>query len=181
MIFALFRRSANARVIERLHGEIMAGVRQPALYLDFGVADTFEGRFDVLALLTLLVVRQLAQMPAPGPDMAQDLTDKMFAELDAAMREMGVGDLAVPKRIKKLAAGFLGRRKAYESALAAGGPDELRAALARNVYGVDADQAAPEVARLARYVTSLQVFLAQVPMTAFVEGPLQLPGAADIP
>src|SRR6476620_7868248 len=107
MIFGLFRRSANERVIERLHGEIMAAVRQPSLYADYGVPDTFEGRFEMLILLSTLVVRRLAKLPSPGPEIAQDLTDKIFSEIDAAMREMGVGDLAVPKRIKKMAAAFL--------------------------------------------------------------------------
>ena len=182
MIFALFRRSANARLIERLHGEIMAGVRQPALYVEYGVADTFDGRFELLVLLMVLFVRRLARMPAPGPDIAQELTDQMFAELDAAMREMGVGDLAVPKRIKKQAAAFLGRRNAYDGALDAEGMDELQAALARNVYGEAPEGVASAHAavRLARYVRAVDAALAGQSIEAIVRGPVALPAAADI-
>jgi len=133
MIFAMFRRSDNDKVIDRLHGDIVAAVRQPSLYADYGVEDTFEGRFELLTLFATLLVRRLASLPSPAPEAAQELTDRVFSELDAAMREMGVGDLAVPKRIKKFAAAFLGRRNAYDAALGADTHDQLEAALARNV------------------------------------------------
>ena len=180
MIFALFRRSANDRVIDRLHGDIMAAVRQSSLYADYGVADTFEGRFEVLSLMVILVVRRLSRLPAPGPDLAQDLTDKLFTELDATMREMGVGDLAVPKRIKKLAAAFLGCRQAYDTALEAG-PEALCEALARNIYGAgtgEGEAATPaQVARLGRYVQAVDAALGAMPTEAFVQGPVTFPAA----
>ena len=68
MIFGFIRRSrSNARLIDRLHGEIMAGVRQASLYTDYGVADSFEGRFEVLALLASAVIRRLQAVRAAGP------------------------------------------------------------------------------------------------------------------
>jgi cytochrome b pre-mRNA-processing protein 3 len=180
MIFGMFRRSGNKRVIERLHGDIVAAVRQPALYADYGVDDTFEGRFEALALCATLLVRRLALLPSPAPEVAQELTDRIFSELDAAMRELGVGDLAVPKRIKKFAAAFLGRRKAYDEALSAGSQDGLAAALARNVYGLESEQGAQKAARLARYALAAEAALALEPLETFAAGSAPFPKAEII-
>ena len=177
MIFAMFRRSGNDRVIERLHGDIVAAVRQPSFYADYSVEDTFEGRFELLALCATLLVRRLALLPSPAPEVAQELTDRIFSELDAAMRELGVGDLAVPKRIKKFAAAFLGRRKAYDEALSTGSPDGLAAALARNVYGTEGAGGAEKAARLARYAFAAEAALALEPVETFAAGKAPFPKA----
>ena len=175
MIFAMFRRSGNDRVIERLHGDIVAAVRQASLYADYGVDDTFEGRFELLALFATLLVRRLAQLPSPAPEVAQDLTDRIFSELDAAMRELGVGDLAVPKRIKKFAAAFLGRRKIYDEALAAKSEERLAAAIARNVYGLESPEGAGQASRLARSAFAVEAALAAAPIETFAKGSAPFP------
>jgi len=180
MIFAMFRRSGNERVIDRLHGDIVAAVRQPSLYADYGVEDTFEGRFELLTLCATLLVRRLALLPSPAPEAAQELTDRVFSELDAAMREMGVGDLAVPKRIKKLADAFLGRRNAYDLALGADSQDQLSAALARNVYGLDPAEGTGKAARLCRYALAAQAALAAAPLETFMKGTAPFPKAEAI-
>jgi cytochrome b pre-mRNA-processing protein 3 len=180
MIFAMFRRSGNDRVIERLHGDIVAAVRQPSFYADYSVDDTFEGRFELLALFSTLLVRRLALLPAPAPEVAQELTDRIFSELDAAMREMGVGDLAVPKRIKKFAAAFLGRRKAYDEALSAGSQDRLAGALARNVFGLESEEGAQKAARLVRYVLAAEAALALQPLETLAAGSAPFPKAEMI-
>src|SRR4051812_10164704 len=87
MIFGLFRRSSNQAIIDRLHGEIMASARQPALFLDFGAPDTLEGRFEALTLIATLHVRRLMALGPPGPEIAQQLTDALFAHFDVALRE----------------------------------------------------------------------------------------------
>lgn len=154
----------------------MAAARRPALFLPpYGAPDTLEGRFDMLVLHAFLTIRRLAAMAAPGPQMAQDLSNHLFAALDRALREMGVGDLAVPKRIAKLAADYNGRRTAYEAALA---QDEaaLSAALARNVFGAaDAAVAAP----LARYMRRAEAALAAAPLAAFETGPVPFPAPEE--
>ena len=154
----------------------MAAARRPALFLPpYHVPDTLEGRFDALVLHAFLVVRRLAALPAPAPQLAQDLSDEMFRALDRALREMGVGDLAVPKRIAKLAADYNGRRTAYEAALGEG-DDALAAALARNVYGrTDAAVGAP----LARYVKQVEAALAEAPFAAFERGPIPFPAPEE--
>ena len=179
MIFGFIRRSrSNARLIDRLHGEIMAGVRQASLYTDYGVADSFEGRFEILALLASAVIRRLQACAPPGPDLAQDLTDALFRHFDIALREMGVGDLSVPKRIKALAEAYLGRARIYGAALAETGDAAIVAALARNVFGVPSAAEAPQAARLARYLRAVEAMLSAVPLAHFEHGSLVFPAAA---
>ena len=178
MIFKLFSRKSRSPAAERLYGEIMAAARRPALFLPpYHVPDTLEGRFDALVLHAFLVVRRLAAQPAPAPQLAQDLSNEMFRALDRALREMGVGDLAVPKRIAKLAADYNGRRTAYEAALGEG-EAALATALARNVYGqADATLGAP----LARYMLKAEAALAHAPYAAFDQGPVPFPAPEEQP
>ena len=170
MVFGLFRRSANEVVIERLYASIVTASRQPELYSALAVPDTFEGRFESLTLHAVLVLRRLQACPSPGPDMAQHLIDTVFKHLDRTLREMGVGDTTVPKRMKKLAEAFLGRSTAYQEALAAG-PNALAAALSRNIYIGQRDGE-----RLARYVEASIAALDAQGVQGFIEG--RMPFAA---
>ncbi|MGY2050932.1 ubiquinol-cytochrome C chaperone family protein [Methylobacterium sp. JK268] len=158
MLRNLFRREdGRRRAIEALHIRINAAARVPALYLDLGVPDTVEGRFEILCLHVILTLRGLRGLPAPAADIAQDLVDSVFAQLDASLRELGVGDLGVAKRMKKLAQAFYGRAQAYDDALDARDEAALAASLARNVLG----GASPEAGRpLAAYVTAAAAALA---------------------
>ncbi|KAF0230872.1 MAG: ubiquinol-cytochrome c [Beijerinckiaceae bacterium] len=130
--------------VAALYGDIVAAARAPAAYRDFGVSDDFEGRFERLVLVTTLVLKRLKVLPAPAESIAQELVDRVFAGLDEGLRLMGVSDLSVGKKIKKLAQGFYGRAEAYTAAL----KDEpaldepaLRLALSRNLF---AGRIAPE-------------------------------------
>lgn len=147
MIFGLFRRAPHKALIAKFHGDIVAAARRPALYRDYGVADSLDGRFELLTLHAGLLLRRLDALPPPGPEVAQGLSNEVFANLDAGLRETGVSDIGVPKKMKKLAEAFLGRSRAYEKAFAEGG-GALERALARNVYAGGPGDAA----RLARYV-----------------------------
>jgi cytochrome b pre-mRNA-processing protein 3 len=177
MILNLFRRKPDNEPVERLYAQIMAAARRRELFLDgYGVADTVDGRFDLVALHLFLVTRRLAALPQPGPDLAQALTDRIFLGFDRAFREMGVGDLAVPKRMKKLGADYTGRCAAYAAALAPGG-EALDAALARNVYG-SADATVAQ--RLARYVLAAEKALSAMPLPDFQRGAAPFPDPASI-
>lgn len=136
MILGLFRkRNPNAEIVETLYERVAAAARRPTLYRDLGVPDTVEGRFEMMTLHAHVVVRRLRALPDPAGDLAQDLVDRIFAGFDAALRELGVGDIVVPKRMKTLASAFLGRSKAYEQAILDVGDDRaLHEALARNVF-----------------------------------------------
>jgi cytochrome b pre-mRNA-processing protein 3 len=174
MLSRLFRGSANRRLVDRLHGEIVAAARDPALYAEYAIADTFEGRFEAMALHATLVLRQLNAMDPPAPEMAQDLADAVFFHFEGTLRQMGVGDAVVPKRMKILAEAFLGRGVAYDQALRTGGP-ALAAALARNVYADRTD-----AARLARFVETARAALAEASFEAFADGPVPFPKPASI-
>ena len=139
-LFPRLRR--NRDLVEKLHAATMAEARQRAFFSDLGVPDTVEGRFDVLTLHLVLLVRRLKRMPSPGPEMAQELVDTAFRHFDSALREMGVGDVTVPKRMKTLAEAFLGRAKAYEEALGSEAPEALNSAVLRNIYSNRAECAA---------------------------------------
>lgn len=178
MIFKLFARKSDEAAVERLYSLIMAAARRPELFLGrYGVADTLEGRFDLLVVHVLPVVRRLTSLPAPGPDLAQGLSDHMFLAFDRALREMGVGDLAVPKRMKKLGSDYNGRCQAYAAALEAGSEKDLAGALARNVYGSgDAERGRP----LARYMLALVGVLGDAELEAFKQGRLSFPDPAAV-
>jgi cytochrome b pre-mRNA-processing protein 3 len=117
MILGLFKRSKPVPSVERVYGEIVAAARFPSLYLSMGVPDTVMGRFDALALHVALVLRRLAKLPAPADQLAQEVVDSFFADIDAALREIGIGDGSVPKKVKKLGQAFYGRAQAYDNAL----------------------------------------------------------------
>ena len=119
MIWRLFRRDdSRNRAIETLHKRINDASRAPALYTALGVPDSVEGRFECLSLHVILVLRRLETLPPPAADVAQDLVNSVFLQLDSSLRELGVGDFGVPKRMKKLGAAFYGRAENYGAALA---------------------------------------------------------------
>jgi len=174
MVFRLFRRSANRQLIDRLSGKIVAAARDPVLFTEYGIEDSLEGRFEAVTLHAVLVLRRLNCMEPPAPEIAQDLTDAIFRSFEIALREMGVGDISVPKRMKTIAGAFLGRAAAYDMALRGGTPD-LTAALARNVYGGHKN---PD--RLVRYVEAANEALAEASLEAFTAGPVPIPEPAAI-
>lgn len=181
MIFRLFRQSDNRTVIEGLYAAVVESARQPVLFTDLGMRDTFEGRFDCLTLHAALVLRRLNAFPVPGPEMAQELIDAIFRHFDRTLREMGVGDTIVPKRMKALAEAFLGRSGAYDEALRAG-HETLAAALRRNIFaqgGVVSNDADRDLAPLTRYVEAVAEALADAPLQAFVEGRPPFPNPAS--
>lgn len=118
--------------IAALYGDIVAASRAPDAYREFGVADDFEGRFERLVIVATLVLRRLRTLGGEAESLAQLLVDRLFEDLDDGLRRAGVSDLAVGKRVKKLAQGFYGRAEAYTVAFDAG-EDALREVLARNL------------------------------------------------
>lgn len=179
MIFGLFRKDPRRAVVGQLLQRIVAASRAPALYDHaLGIPDTVEGRFEALALHVVLVLRRLRRLPAPADEVAQDLVDAFFRHVEASLREMGVGDMGVPRRMKRLAQAFYGRASAYDAALDAGDAARLADALARNVL---AGGPGPAAAALAAYVAAAEDALAgQADLDALLaEGPrFAAPGPA---
>jgi len=159
MILPAFRRRSHAGTIHSLYGAIVAQARSPAFYADYGVPDTVEGRFDLIVLHLVLVLLRLGRENGeanPGLEVGQGLFDVFCRDLDDNLREMGVGDLAVPRSMRQLGEAFYGRQAAYRVALAAADEHELEKALARNIFEAsDVDAGATRLARYARAALQL--------------------------
>jgi cytochrome b pre-mRNA-processing protein 3 len=176
MILAQWRaRRANRILIDQLHGKIVAASRRPFLYTSLGVPDTFEGRFEMVTLYAGLVIRRLTQLSGIGAELAQELADSVFRHFDVALREIGIGDVAVPKRLKRMAEAFYGRNKAYGEGLDEPDSDRLAKALARNVYGTEDAALAPMALGLTQHVRATAAALDQTPLSVFAGGEVQFP------
>lgn len=127
-------RKSRRSAAEALYRSAVEQARSPDFYTAMRVPDTIEGRFDLLVLHVVLIIRRLGAAGEDGTALAQNLFDTMFDDMDKNLREIGVGDLSVGKKVKALATGFYGRAKAYEEALA-GSDAALRGVVARNLYG----------------------------------------------
>ena len=133
--------------IETIYGMIVTQAREPLFYRDLGVADTVNGRFDLLILHLWMMLRRLRPIEG-GVELTQALFDRFCEDMDANLREMGVGDLAVPKRMQAFGEAFYGRAAAYDLALIEG-HEQLSHALCKNVLnGAQTENAR----RLAAYV-----------------------------
>jgi cytochrome b pre-mRNA-processing protein 3 len=171
MIFPLFRRSRRPDTISALYGMIVAQARSPVFYRDYAVADTVNGRFDLLLAHLALVVGRLMR-EEEGKATGQALFDRFCADMDDNLREIGIGDLSVPKHMKRVGEAFYGRAQAYERALAEKHGTALIEVVARNVYGGSGDDAAP---RLAAYIRRIAADLDRQPVTAIAAGALSFP------
>jgi cytochrome b pre-mRNA-processing protein 3 len=149
MIFNIFKSRPQRKAALIIYAAISEGSRNPKIYLDFGVPDTAEGRFESLSLHLSLILRRLKELPTPALDLSKELVDHFFHDLDGALRTLGVSDVSVGKKIKPLAQAFYGRAKALDEALAQNNPQALTDVLSRNVLG---DENAPTGASLATYV-----------------------------
>jgi len=115
-----WRQMSNRRQTARsLYGSIVTRAREPAFYAAWRVPDTVQGRFEMIALHLVLVLRRLAVEGRMGERLARALTETFMVDLDDAMREMTFGDLAVPREVKRAAAALFDRHRAYLAALGA--------------------------------------------------------------
>ena len=173
MILNLFRRTPREDTIAVLYGAIVAQARQPAFYQLYGVPDTANGRLEMIVLHAVVLLSRLEAEGGPAQRLGQAVFDHFCSDMDANLREMGVGDLGVPRKMKAIAEAFYGRKRAYEAAVAAPGREELAAALARNVDGTAAGGSGAE--RLADYLRAAVRGLAAVDGTALLRGHIEFP------
>jgi len=158
MKFKLFSRSGRTATIRGLYGAIVTQARMSSFYRSYDVADTVEGRFDMIVLHLALLLRRVRGESVEIRALGQSVFDLFCLDMDHSLREMGIGDVAVPKHMQRLAEAFYGRSAAYDRALAEPGDDELVATLARNVYpGSTGSLTGPP--RLAAYVRTATVCL----------------------
>ena len=180
MIFARwFGGGPDADLSRTVYERIVAQARQPAFYAGHGVPDTPDGRFEMLALHLFLVLHRLKreQGDPAAAMLAQELTDRMMADMDANLREMGAGDLGIGRQVKRLASGLYGRIAAYEAGL-----DRGEAALRRTVRDVVFAAAAPtdgQVVRMTRYIVAGRDRLASRPAAELTRGMIEFPAPED--
>lgn len=171
------RKRALAETGRRLYQAIVVQARRPDFYGPDGVPDTPEGRFDLIVLHAVLVIHALGPDDAAGGALAQALFDTMFDDMDYSLREMGVGDLSVGKRVKAMAKGFYGRAAAYEEALAEPHSGALAEALRRNLLAGRDDGDRAEI--FADYARRTLDHLQRTPREMLLSGDLVFPPPDD--
>lgn len=134
-----------------LYATIVGQSRDPVFYRDLGVPDTVLGRFEMIALHAFLVFRRLRDAGQQGRELAQQTHDLMFADMDTGLRELGIGDMGISKRVKSLAQNLYGRIAAFEAGLDDGMP-ALADALVRNVYATAPPPRPAQVTALSAYM-----------------------------
>ena len=156
--------------IETIYGMIVTQAREPLFYRDLAVPDTVNGRFDLLVMHLWIILHCLRTMEG-GVGLSQALFERFCADMDANLREMAVGDLAVPKRMRTIGEAFYGRIAAYDRAFSVGSED-LAQALCRNILdGGDIEQAR----RLAAYAMAAIASLASQGDGALLSGSWSFP------
>jgi cytochrome b pre-mRNA-processing protein 3 len=168
-------RLAPRGTIEAIYGMIVTQAREPAFYQELGVPDTVNGRFDLLLAHLWMVLRQLRGL-AGGTEVSQGLFDHFCNDMDANLREMGVGDLAVPKRMQAFGEAFYGRSAAYDLAHT-DSKEALAQAFCKNILGgKDIDNAR----RLATYAEATITRLDQVEDAALLAAAWTFPSPLSL-
>ena len=164
MIFNLFRKpSVTPDAVLQTYRSIVAQSRQVKFYADWGVEDSVTGRFDMVSLHLALYLRRLKNEPT-AKDFTQALVEYFFKDMDSSVRELGVTDLGVPKKVKTMGNVFYGLVSVLEPALDAGNAADVETVLVRNVYG----EPNPGAALMAAYLLDESARLAAQPVTDLV-------------
>lgn len=176
MIFRLFRKNkVNQAIMVRQYGILTTAARNPTFFESMNVPDTVLGRFEMLSIVLILYFRRTASAGQEVKDIAQEVVEAFFEDLDHSMRELGIGDNGVPKRMKKLAGMFYGRLDAYARALEAADENALEAALRRNIHPENSDETL-SMRKLAQYMLRAEEELKNVPESALRSGEAHLAG-----
>lgn len=167
-MFTYFKKRREKREKARaLYAAAEAQARRPVFYAELGVPDTVDGRFEMIVLHAYILMRRLGN--AGQQDIAQTLFDTMFKTMDLSLREMGVGDLGVPKHMKRMMQGFNGRAASYEEAVQEDNEKLLKKALIRNVYGTIDDPDMHNVEVLQNYVKDSLALKSTEPVFADIQ------------
>lgn len=170
MIWNLFKRKkANQALVERQYAEITRSARTPVFYESMGVPDTVMGRFEMISIHMVMYLRRTASAGEASKGIAQEVVDAFFEDIDHSIRELGIGDMGVPKRMKKLAKMFYGRATSYGQTLESGDTAALVEALTRNIHP-DQRETAPPMQKLADWMMLTAASLDDVADTTLAAG-----------
>lgn len=175
MILSLFRKNTATAPVYAVYSAIVAQSRQPRFYAEWHVPDTVTGRFDLISLHLALLFRRLRAETGEQKEFSQAVFDLFFKDMDRSLREMGVGDLGVPKRIQKMGNIFFGLLAAMSEAMDRGDAESLQAVLSRNIFD---GATGPHVVALAEYLMAEDKALAAQPSDAITGGALVFEAAA---
>lgn len=175
MILSLFRKSAAAEPVYTVYMALVARSREPRFYAEWGVPDTVTGRFDMISLHLVLLFRRLRGESVAARDFSQKVFDLFFKDMDRSLREMGAGDIAVPKKIQKMGNIFYGLLTNLDSALTAADAEAVEAVLLRNIY---AETGVTSARPLADYLIAESQRLAAQPAASLMAGHLELEPSA---
>jgi cytochrome b pre-mRNA-processing protein 3 len=174
-------RGQIGRTATKLYGSIVTQARDPAFYAIYGVPDTPEGRFGMLIVHLYLVLERLKPEGDAGAALSRSLVETFITDMDDSLREMGVGDLSVPRKVKKAAAALHDRVYELRAAVAEAGTAPLVEALRRNVYGSvsAATGVAGGAAALAAYMCNATAALAEQAAAEVLAGSIVFPAASS--
>ncbi len=174
---SLFQRRRYESPARTLYESIVGQSRRSEFFTSFGIPDNVPGRFDMIAIHAWLVMRRLKKSTgtdtAPARALSQALFDLMFADMDQNLREMGVGDLSVGKKIKAMAQGFYGRVAAYDGGLEQG-ETVLRDALLRNLFATG-EPTPRQVSAMVHYLQDADAALSRIDAAGLLSGQVRFP------
>src|SRR5262245_14860453 len=173
MLNWLRAQAPRGRRASKLYGSIVTAARREPFYVGYGVPDTPEGRFAMIVVHMIPVLERLQQEGEEGADLGRALNEVFVTDMDDYLREIGVGDLSVPRHVKKAAGALYECVRDYRAALQHQGHEQLEEVLKR-VLLPDAEAAAPSVAAYLREVAGL---LAAQPANALLSGEVSFPPA----
>jgi len=177
MFKKMFSFTDEKKAAHKLYIILVGQARQSSFYEKGGVSDTIEGRFDMIALHAILLLRRMNLQPKETKKLSQALFDYMFDDFDLNLRENGIGDTGIGKRIKKMATGFYGRMAAYNEGLDSEDNQLLTAALARNLYR-DMIPSEKNLTEMANYMRRESANLEDISLETVINGDFQF-GAPD--
>lgn len=181
MLQRLFKPRPAATAGRALFKALSAQARQPVFYEQLGVADTVEGRFELYVLHLVLVLHRLKGEGSQAAETSQATFDAFLRNLDEGLRDMGVGDLSVGKKMRKLGEAVYGRIKGYDRAFAEADPSgALEVLVTRTVYQDRADAAVAAAARLARYASETAAAFAAQPVEDVLHARLSWPEVSGV-
>jgi cytochrome b pre-mRNA-processing protein 3 len=163
-------RARTATAVGGLFAAIVGRAREPAFYRALAVPDTLDGRFEMVALHLLLVMRRLKGQGPEAGKLSQCLYETMVDDFEKSLLEMGAGDSGIARRVKTMARGMAGRIRAYDEALADSDDGRLEMALDNNLYGTVDPVPDGVLATMAAYVRACATALDAQPLESLMRG-----------
>ncbi len=171
------KRRISEEVVLDSYAAIVAAARQTRLYSHLMIPDTPLGRFEAISAHLVVFLRRTKDAAEPLPALAQEVVEEFFKDVDHSLRELGIGDPGVPKRMKKLARMFYGRAESYGKALETSNLEELAEALQRNIRPDDAVW--PQAPGLAAHIALADASLRSLPDSQIASGKVSFPASND--